>query len=102
MPTTPTGRPFSMPPQLTASIPASTRAAPTSPPTRAWPLLEGSPSHQVSMFQVTAAARPQPMPVIEVNSGCANGEMIPRRISTASTPPFCPISPPASAKARPM
>ena len=51
----------SMPPQLTASMPPSTTAAPTSPPTRAWPELDGSPSRQVTRFQVTAAARPEPI-----------------------------------------
>ena len=48
------------------------------------------------------AASPQPMPVIDVNSGCANGERTPRRMSTASTPPSCPTRPPDSANARPM
>jgi len=45
---------------------------------------------------------PQPMPVMAVKSGCAKGERIPRRMSTARTPPPCPTSASSSAKARPM
>ena len=61
VPKTPTGCQPSSPPQLTACTPPSTTAAPTSPPTRAWPELDGRPSRQVSRFQVTAAARPEPI-----------------------------------------
>ena len=61
IPNTPTGRQCSMPPQLTACRPPSTTAAPTSPPTSAWPELDGRPSRQVTKFQVTAAARPAPI-----------------------------------------
>ena len=41
--------------------PASTSAAPTSPPTSACPELEGSPRHQVSRFQRVAARTPAPI-----------------------------------------
>ena len=61
IPNTPTGRQCSIPPQLTACTPPSTTAAPTSPPTSAWPELDGRPSRQVIRFQVTAAARPAPI-----------------------------------------
>jgi hypothetical protein len=37
--------------------PASTTAAPTSPPTSAWLELEGSPHRQVSRFQVTGGGQ---------------------------------------------
>ena len=58
VPMTPTGRRPSSPPHCTASAPPSTSAAPTRPPTSAWPELDGSPSHQVSAFHATAASSP--------------------------------------------
>ena len=51
VPSTPTGWSPSRPPQLTASAPPASSAAPTRPPTSAWPELEGSPSAHVIPFQ---------------------------------------------------
>jgi hypothetical protein len=60
-PITPTGRPPPpTPPQLIAPMPASTTPAPTSPPTKAWLELDGSPRHQVTTFQATPAVRAAP------------------------------------------
>ena len=56
----PDGHP-SKPPQMTASAPPDASAAPTSPPTSAWPELDGSPSPQVARFQSAAASTPAPM-----------------------------------------
>ncbi len=60
-PRTPTGLMPSSPPQLTALVPPSSRAAPTSPPTRAWPELDGIPRRHVAVFQMTDAVSPAPM-----------------------------------------
>jgi hypothetical protein len=43
---------------LIASVPPATSAAPTRPPTSAWPELEGSPSAHVATFQKIAASSP--------------------------------------------
>ena len=64
VPTTPTGCSPSKPPQSTASAPPSANAAPTSPPTRAWPEEDGRPRRQVIRFHVTAAARPAPITAV--------------------------------------
>ena len=56
LPTTPLGWPPLNPPQLTAWVPPSASAAPTSPPTSAWPELDGSPSAHAPTFQITAEA----------------------------------------------
>jgi hypothetical protein len=45
------------PAQTTASVPATQRPAPTSPPIRACELDEGMPFHQVSRFQAMAPIR---------------------------------------------
>ncbi len=58
---TPTGRQPSNPPQFTAEAPPSTIAAPTSPPTRAWLELDGSPRIHVSVFQTTAPVSAAPV-----------------------------------------
>ena len=56
-PRMPTGRSPSSPPQCRAPAPASAKAAPARPPTRAWAELDGSPRHQVSRFQVDRRQR---------------------------------------------
>ena len=61
VPPTPTGCRPSSPPQFTASRPPANRLAPTSPPTSAWPELDGSPRRHVTRFQATAAAIPAPI-----------------------------------------
>jgi hypothetical protein len=54
---------------LTAPTPASTTAAPTSPPTRAWLELDGRPHHQVARFQATAAVSAAPTTVTVRDAG---------------------------------
>jgi hypothetical protein len=54
---------------LTAPTPASTTAAPTSPPTRAWLELDGSPRHHVTRFQATAAVRAAPITATVCEAG---------------------------------
>ena len=61
VPSTPTGWPRSNPPHWIASAPPATSAAPTRPPTSAWPELDGSPSAQVATFQSSAASSPAPI-----------------------------------------
>jgi len=66
VPSTPTGRKPSSPPQRIASTPLPTTAAPTRPPTSACPELDGSPSRHVHRFHATAASSPAPMTSIAV------------------------------------
>src|SRR5512132_342727 len=58
-------------------------AAPTRPPTRAWPELEGNPRRQVVRFQAVAAARPEPITAI-----ASDGETvtIPPIVSATAAP----------------
>ena len=55
-PSTPDGRQSETPPQFTASGPPAARAAPVSPPTRAWLALAGMPRHQQNAHHTTAPA----------------------------------------------
>src|SRR6202142_4023537 len=61
IPIPPTGSPGRRPPQLTAPGPASSRAAPSRPPTRACDELDGIASRQVITVQATAPQAPAPM-----------------------------------------
>ena len=61
VPTHADGCPSCTPPHWMALVPLAASAAPTSPPTSAWPELDGSPSAQVTAFHATAASSPAPM-----------------------------------------
>src|SRR5262249_55651465 len=49
------------PPHVTAWTPCAASAEPASPPTRAWPELDGSPRSHVRTFHTTAASTPAPI-----------------------------------------
>src|SRR4051812_9527181 len=57
-----------MPSPSMTLAPSATKAAPTTPPMRAWEELEGRPSHQVARFQVIAPMRPANTTVVVIAS----------------------------------
>ena len=60
-PSTPTGLIPSNPPQFTEPVPPSAIAAPTNPPSSAWPELDGRARHQVIAFHATAPVSAAPI-----------------------------------------
>ncbi len=82
-PNTPTGCQPSSPPQLMPSRPVVTTAAPTRPPTSAWPELDGSPSRHVTTFQRVAPSAPAPMTATPLAAGTVT---MPAMVSATAVP----------------
>ena len=82
-PSTPTGVKPSRPPQFTAPVPPSRSAAPTSPPMSACPELDGIPSRQVPVFQITEAVSPAPITATVCDGGSVT---MPASVSATAVP----------------
>ena len=96
IPTTPVGWPSVNPPQWTPLVPAATRDAPTSPPTRACDELDGSPNHHVSRFHAIAAVTAAPTAVTVASAG--NSTTPPTVSATAVPTSSGPAKFPAAAR----
>jgi hypothetical protein len=83
VPTTPTGRQPSKPPQSIAPAPPAATPAPTRPPTSACPELAGRPRAQVKRFHITAEARPAAITAIPVLPSAVT---IPPTVSATAAP----------------